>query len=111
MIFLYPCLAKQVKEKPDYPAIFVSDGEIMLTLWQAATPNEANAFDRKNHIGLHHLALRIENSTVLEQFYERLVETDGVEIEFSPELPGDDSTKHMMCNIPGGLRIKFIAAE
>ena len=24
---------KQVGEKPDYPAIFVSDGTVMLTLW------------------------------------------------------------------------------
>jgi catechol 2,3-dioxygenase-like lactoylglutathione lyase family enzyme len=101
---------KQVGEKPDYPAIFVSDGNLILTLWQADVPSEANTFDRKNNIGLHHLALQIKNSTTLEQLHERLVKTDDVEIEFSPELRGGGPTKHMMCNIPGGIRIEFIAA-
>jgi len=33
----------QIGEKPDYPAVFVSDGTTMITLWQAAT--DAVAFD------------------------------------------------------------------
>ena len=48
---------KQVGEKPDYPAIFLSDGTIMMTLWQAKDPGTATPFDRTNVIGLHHLAL------------------------------------------------------
>jgi catechol 2,3-dioxygenase-like lactoylglutathione lyase family enzyme len=49
----------QVGEKPDYPAVFVSDGSTMITLWQAADPAAAVPFDRKNVIGLHHLALKV----------------------------------------------------
>ena len=32
---------QQVGEVPDYPAVFVSDGTIMLTLWQAEDPETA----------------------------------------------------------------------
>ncbi|MCZ6638653.1 MAG: VOC family protein, partial [Candidatus Dadabacteria bacterium] len=28
----------QVGEVPDYPAVFLSDGDIMITLWQASDP-------------------------------------------------------------------------
>lgn len=102
---------KQVGEKPAYPAIFVSDGSIMLTLWQAIEPEKIISFCRKNNIGLHHLALRIENANVLEELNQRLLETKDVEIEFSPEQLGAGTTKHMMCVIPGGIRIEFTAPE
>ncbi|MEM9566956.1 MAG: hypothetical protein AAF974_01510 [Cyanobacteria bacterium P01_E01_bin.34] len=49
---------KQVGEKPDYPAVFVSDGTVMLTLWQTQNPQTATPFDRKTNIGLHHFALK-----------------------------------------------------
>lgn len=39
---------KQVGAVPEYPAYFVSDGTAMLTLWQAADPESATPFDRKN---------------------------------------------------------------
>lgn len=51
---------KQVGSKPNYPAAFVSDGTLMLTLWQAVKPDEATPFDRKNNIGLHHFALKVD---------------------------------------------------
>ena len=47
-----------VGERPDYPAAFVSDGVVMLTLWRAEDPAAAIPFDRKKGIGVHHLALR-----------------------------------------------------
>ena len=46
----------QLGEVPDYTAVFLSDGNIMVTLWQATDPESAVPFDRKNVIGLHHLA-------------------------------------------------------
>lgn len=49
---------KEVKRKEDYPAIFVSDGTVMLTLWQAQT-TEPVQFDRKSNVGLHHLAIKV----------------------------------------------------
>ncbi len=100
---------KQVGEKPNYPAVFVSDGTIMLTLWQTTNPDTVMPFDRKNNIGLHHLALRLNTEVSLETIYERLVEAVDVEVEFKPEQLGSSETKHMMCIIPGGIRVEFIA--
>ena len=50
---------QQVGEVPDYPAVFVSDGTVMLTLWRAENPETATPFDRRRNIGLHHLALKV----------------------------------------------------
>ncbi len=97
-------------ERPEYPAIFVSDGTLMITLWQATDPASAVAFDRKNVIGLHHLALKVESPEALDALHGRLQRTNGVEIEFAPESLGGGPVKHMMTTIPGGVRIEFIAA-
>lgn len=100
----------QVGEKPDYPAVFVTDGSIMITLWQAADSETAVAFDRRNVIGLHHFALKVESAEALEALHRKLDATPGVEIEFAPEPLGNGPLKHMMCAIPGGIRVEFIAA-
>ena len=99
----------QVGEKPDYPAVFLSDGTTMLTLWQAKEPASAVPFDRANIIGLHHFALTVENADVLEALHTKLSTTDDVEIEFAPEPLGGGPTRHMMIAIPGGIRMEFIA--
>ncbi len=101
----------QVGEKPDYPAVFVSDGGVMITLWQAADAETAVPFDRRNVIGLHHLALKVESPEALDGLHRSLGATPGVEIEFAPEPLGGGPIKHMMCTIPGGIRVEFIAAE
>lgn len=101
---------KQVGEKPDYPAVFVSDGTIMITLWQAVNPEQATPFDRKNVIGLHHFALKMESLTELKELHQTLTQTPGVEIEFAPEPLGGSPLHHMMCSIPGGIRMELIAA-
>lgn len=99
----------QVGEKPDYPAVFVSDGTVMITLWQAQAPEKAVPFDRKNVIGLHHFALKVGGIDALKTLHETLKETDGVEVEFAPESLGGGAVQHMMCFIPGGIRVEFIA--
>ena len=99
-----------VGEVPDYPAAFLSDGSIMITLWQATDPGSAVPFDRKNVIGLHHLALTVDTDS-LDVLYERLQGTRDVDIEFAPEPLGDMPVRHMMCNIPGGIRVEFLAAN
>ncbi len=101
----------QVGEKPDYPAVFVSDGVTMITLWQAADPQGAVPFDRKNVIGLHHLALQVENGAALDALHGKLAATPGVAIEFAPEPLGGSAIRHMMCTIPGGIRVEFIAPQ
>jgi hypothetical protein len=80
-----------VGEKPDYPAIFVSDGTIMLTLWQAVDPDQAIPLD------------------ALRALHQKLLETVRVNIEFVPEPLGGSATHHMMCYIPSGIRVEFIA--
>ena len=93
----------KVGEKPAYPAVFVSDGTIMITLWQADA--DAVAFDRRRNVGLHHLAFRVDD---LDGVHERLAAHDDVVIEFAPESLGGSATRHLMCAIPGGVRIEFI---
>jgi hypothetical protein len=98
----------KVGEWPDYPAIFVSDGVTRLTLWQVEDKTRATGFDRKTNIGLHHLALRVEPSA-LDSVYEKLKATPRVWIEFAPEPLRGGPTRHMMCIIPAGIRVEFIA--
>ncbi|HWP67016.1 MAG TPA: VOC family protein [Candidatus Limnocylindria bacterium] len=100
---------RQVGEKPDYPAVFVSDGQVMITLWRAADPRRAAPFDRRNAIGLHHLALRVGDAGALDALHARLAATPDVAIEFAPESLGGGPTRHMMCLIPGGIRLELIA--
>ncbi len=35
---------EQVGEVPDYPAAFLTDGKLMITLWQAVDPDQATPF-------------------------------------------------------------------
>ena len=102
---------EQVGELPDYPAVFVTDGTTMITLWQATNPVTAVRFDRKNVIGLHHFALNVDGQAALDDLHAKLRATDGVEIEFAPESLGGGPIHHMMCSIPGGIRMEFIATD
>ena len=40
---------KLAGEKPAYPAKFVTDGKMFVTLWQVSDTDSAVNFDRKNH--------------------------------------------------------------
>ena len=97
---------QEVKRDTDYPAIFVSDGTIMLTLWQnQVTP--ATAFDKNQNIGLHHVALMLDSEAELNKLHDRL-QAHNVKIEFAPELLRQGPAKHMMCYEPSGIRVEFI---
>ncbi|MBD2465232.1 VOC family protein [Oscillatoria sp. FACHB-1407] len=100
---------KQVGEVPSYPAFFLSDGTTLLTLWQAANPASAVPFDRKNNIGLHHFALKVNSLETLKSLHQTLATTEGVQIEFAPEPLGGGPTHHMMFYMPGGIRMELIA--
>ena len=100
----------QVGEIPDYPAVFLSDGSIMITLWQASDPDNAVPFDRDANIGLHHLALSVANVDDLQCLGDELSARDDLEIEFEPERLGDSGLRHMMCRIPGNIRLELVAA-
>jgi catechol 2,3-dioxygenase-like lactoylglutathione lyase family enzyme len=96
----------EVRRDDTYPAIFVSDGNVLVTLWQSrGTPSIA--FDKGRNIGLHHVAFRVRNETDLEAIHEKLVKA-GIRIEFSPELLREGPARHMMCYEPSGIRVEFI---
>ena len=95
-------------ERPDYPAIFVSDGTTLLTLWQVADPASATPFDRRANIGLHHLALRVADLDALRTVFARVQGHPGTVIEFDPEpIREGATTHHFICAMPGGIRIEF----
>lgn len=100
----------QVGEVPDYPAVFLTDGTNVITLWQVENPVNAVSFDRKNAVGLHHLAFNVDSANALNVLYDKLTASDGVDIEFAPEPLFGGPATHMMCAIPGGIRVEFIAA-
>lgn len=97
---------KEVKRREDYPAIFVSDGTIMLTLW-AAKDVPALPFDKNRNIGLHHVALTVTNKETLQVVHEKLVNA-GVPLEFAPQLLGPGPAMHLMCYEPSGIRVEII---
>ena len=100
---------KEVKRDPEYPAIFVSDGTILVTLWKTkgGEKTEPTAFDKNQNIGLHHVAFTVEGEKELNEIHEKL-QTNNIKIEFAPELLREGPAKHMMCNEPSGIRVEFI---
>lgn len=101
---------EEVGGNPAYPAVFVSDGTVMITLWQVEDAANAVAFDRRRNIGLHHLALSVTDAEALETLHGELSARRDVDMEFAPEPLGDTPLRHMMCRGPGGIRLELIAA-
>lgn len=100
-----------VGERPEYPAAFVSDGSVMLTLWQASDPASARPADRKQNCGLHHLALRVRDAESLDELAEQLAARADVRVEFPPEPVGAGPARHMMFYIPGNIRLELVCPE
>lgn len=101
---------QQVGEDAEYPAVFLSDGSFVLTLWQTISEEQAIPFDRKKNVGLHHLALQVADRSALKTVFEKLKGWPGVTMEFEPVPPGSGSkARHFMCIIPGGIRVEFFA--
>lgn len=90
-----------------YPAKFVSDGDMFLTLWQTKDPKKAVKFNRKNNVGLHHLAFSVDTLEGLNALFTRVKDVKGVIVEFAPELAYGGPTMHMMIREPSGNRLEF----
>lgn len=90
---------------PDYPAIFVSDGHVLVTLWQAQGES-VRGFDKQAQVGLHHVAFAVADEAALESVHARLREA-GVAVEFPPEPVGDGPAKNLFCFEPSGIRVEF----
>lgn len=99
---------EEVGGVPAYPSIFVSDGTVLLTLWRAADPLTARAFDRRANIGLHHLSLAVANDAALDKVWEKVIADSAVVVDSAPGpiRPGS-ATRHFLVFIPGGIRIEF----
>jgi lactoylglutathione lyase len=97
-----------LRRDDEYPAVFLTNGDIIVTLWRVANPLEAVPFDRRRNVGLHHLAFQVESFPKLDALYERLVEAPGVRIEFAPEPLSGGPARHMMIREPSGNRLEFI---
>ena len=91
-----------------YPRNAVTDGQVRLTLWQVQDPDGAPAFDRRQYVGLHHLALTVPTEADLARVSHRVRDWPGTVIEFMPELLGGGPRKHMMFAEPGGIRMELI---
>jgi len=96
---------QEIRRDENYPAIFVSDGVTMVSLW--AISNSGQPFDRRHQVGLHHLALQVSSRETLMKIH-RLVAEEGLAIEFAPEWLRQGPAMHMMCHEPSGIRVEFI---
>jgi len=97
-----------VRRDPEYPAIFVSDGTVLVTLWRVRNVGQCRAFDKNDTVGLHHVAFFVGSEQSLNEVYGRVRDLKGVKIEFGPELLRQGPAKHMMCYEPSGIRVEFI---
>jgi catechol 2,3-dioxygenase-like lactoylglutathione lyase family enzyme len=106
--FFVDCLGwAQVGARPNYPAAFVSDGHVLLTLWEVQRQSERVEFDRKTNVGLHHLALRVNSAASLDEIFARVAQWPGVVVEFAPENLGEGPKRQTMVYEPGGIRLEF----
>lgn len=92
----------------EYPSVAVANDEILITLWRVANVDTAVGFDRRNNVGLHHLAFDVGSFEELDALHDLLSNTPGVVIEFSPEPLSGGPTRHMMIREPSGNRLEFI---
>lgn len=97
---------REVRRDDAYPAVFVSDGRVMVTLW-AVRESPPVAFDKDRNVGLHHVAFQVAREADLDAIRTRL-EAGGIAIEFGPEPLRQGPAKHMMCREPSGIRVEFI---
>lgn len=96
---------------PSYPAVFVSDGATMVTLWRVADPGRAVPFDRRANVGLHHLALTVADRGALAATFERVRAHPAVTVEGAPGPMREGSAMHhFLCAMPGGVRLEFATA-
>ncbi|GAA59906.1 glyoxalase family protein [Pseudoalteromonas sp. BSi20652] len=100
---------KTLGNDPDYPAYFLSNNKITITLWRVKNDAKRVEFNRAENVGLHHLALSVESIKRLSELHEHLKMQNNIIIEFAPENLGRGPTQHMMIREPSGNRIEFIA--
>jgi lactoylglutathione lyase len=96
------------KHDAKYPAYFLTNGVVIITLWRATDPTTAVPFNRKRNVGLHHLAFAASSFAALDALHARLRKRSDVTIEFAPELSYGGPAKHMIFREPSGNRIEVV---
>jgi len=95
----------EVRRNLEYPAIYVSDGMVMISLW-AIKEKPCASFNKDRNVGLHHVAFQVESEAELNRIHDKLANS-GTPIEFAPEPLGKGPARHMMCLEPSGIRVEF----
>ena len=109
VLFFVDCLGWDESGRDEsYPRSAVSDGKLRLTLWQVDHQLSVNAFQMRQNVGLHHLAIQVESEQQLNNLGEKVKQHPGVKIEFMPELLGSGPRMHMMFFEPSGIRLELI---
>jgi len=81
---------------------------VLITLWRAADPTTARAFDRRANIGLHHLSLAVTDDAALELAWDKVSAHPEVVVDVAPcAIRPGSATRHFLIFIPGGIRIEF----
>ena len=92
--FFCDCLGwRVVGERAEYPAVFVSDSQLIVTLWRVEAPDQAVAFDRRTNVGLHHLALAVADRAGLMRVRTRC-QSSWRRWGICPELSGKGPKIH-----------------
>ena len=79
--FFVGCLGWEESGRDNsYPRTAVSDGNVRLTLWQVDHHLAVEPFHRRKNIGLHHLALSVQDEQSLDTLAKRIANWPGVEI-------------------------------
>ena len=91
-----------------YPKTSVSDGKSRLTLWECKADHPPLPFNRHANVGLHHLALQIDEHAVFIEAAEAVRSWPYGEIEFMPEPMGNGPRVQTKFVLDGGPRMELI---
>lgn len=92
--------------RPEYPSVFVSDGSVMLTIWQAKV-DDPTPFDRTSNIGLHHLCLKMTSADAVQKAFDIASAYSGAKVEFAPTEVATGNGIYAMVYEPSGNRIEL----
>ncbi len=98
---------EEVGRDDTYPRSAVTDGTLYLTLWQVDQSKPVTEFDRRQNIGLHHLAIAVLSEDILNDLAVKIANHSGCKVEFMPEFLRTGPNKHMMFYEPGGIRLEL----
>lgn len=97
---------ERIGGRPDYPSVFVSDGSVMLTIWQAKV-DDPTPFDRTSNIGLHHLCLKMTSADAVQKAFDIASGYAGAKVEFEPTEVATGNGSYAMVYEPSGNRIEL----